>query len=279
MDWPTAAVIVASLAAGAAGGALLAAWRLRRASEQARRLEQQAREGERLADIGRLASGLMHEIRNPLSTLNLNLQLLAEDFAAPQTDLQRRTARKLQVLQDETKRLEEILNKFMVFVGRMEVTTSRLDAGRLVSDLLTFYEPQAAPHRITLRSTIEPGLPPVEADADLLKQALLNLILNAQAAMPDGGELMISMRPDGQAVAITITDTGSGIPADQLGRVFDAYYSTRRGGSGLGLPIVKRIVAEHGGSITVASEPGRGTQFVIRLPAAAAEADRGNDRE
>jgi len=278
MDWPTASVIVASLAVGAAGGVLLASLRRRSAPQENGRLEQQAREGERLTDVGRVAGGLMHEIKNPLSTLNLNLQLLAEDFARPETDLQRRTARKLQVLRDETKRLEDILNTFMVFVGRMELRRSRLDAGRLVADLLAFYEPQAAPHRITLRSNIDPGLPAVDADADLLKQALLNLILNAQAAMPDGGELMLSVRRDGQAVAITVTDTGCGIPAEQVGRIFEAYYSTRRGGTGLGLPIVKRIVGEHGGSVAVASEPGRGTQFVIRLPAAE-DADREDARD
>ena len=278
MDWLTASVIVASLLVGAAAGLLLASVRRRSALQPDDRLEQQAREGERLMDVGRVAGGLMHEIKNPLSTLHLNLQLLAEDFARPETDLQRRTARKLQVLRDETRHLEEILNTFMVFVGRMELRKSRLDAGRLVADLLTFYEPQAAQHRLTLRSTIESGLPAVDADADLLKQALLNLILNAQAAMPDGGELMLSVRRDGQAVAITVTDTGCGIPAQQLGRIFEAYYSTRQGGTGLGLPIVKRIVAEHGGAVAVASEPGRGTQFVIRLPAAE-DAHQDNARE
>jgi len=223
-------------------------------------------EAETLAYLSQLTGGLMHELKNPLSTLNLNLQLLAEDLQSPTTDVERRTARKISVLREETKRLEDILNRFQAFAGRMELKKKPVDAAQLAGDLLAFYEPQAQQHGITLRSSLGEPVPPVEADADLLKQALLNLILNAQAAMPEGGELMISVRPDGDHVVLTVTDTGVGIPADRLGRIFEAYYSTRRGGSGLGLPIVRRIVTAHGGTIHVASEPGRGTQVVIRLP-------------
>ena len=230
------------------------------------RPRQPSAEAEHLAYVSRLTGGLMHELKNPLSTLNLNLQLLAEDLQSPTTDVERRTARKVGVLREETKRLEDILNRFMAFAGRTEPKKRPVDAAQLVGDLLAFYEPQAQQHRITLRSSLGEPVPLVEADADLLKQALLNLILNAQAAMPEGGELMISVRPDGDQVALTVTDTGVGIPADQLDKVFDAYYSTRRGGSGLGLPIVRRIVTAHGGTIHLASEPGRGTQVVIRLP-------------
>lgn len=269
---PTAwAILLAAIAAAAGGaiGALVARYRVRRASARAQIMKRRARESENMAYAGRLASGLIHEIRNPLSTLNLNLQLMAEDFQSPQTDAERRTARKIGVLRDEAKRLEDVLNKFRTFVGRMELSKQRLDVGALVEDVLAFYEPQAELHGITPRGDVARGLPQVEADGDLLKQALLNLILNAQAAMPDGGELILSVRPERQGVVIGVTDTGGGIPAEQLERIFDAYYSTRQGGTGMGLPIVRRIINEHGGSVSVNSDVGRGTQFTIHLPAAA----------
>lgn len=226
---------------------------------------------------GNLISGLMHELKNPLSTLNLNLQLLAEDLRRPQTELERRTARKVEILQHETQRLEEILNKFTRVAGRLELKKVRLDAPQLIEDLLAFYEPQAAQHGITLRSSLHNHLPQVEVDPDLLKQAMLNLILNAEAAMPDGGELIVRMgkaaddgTDDAGGVQLDITDTGCGIEPQALPRIFQAYYSTRQGGAGLGLLITRRIIEAHGGTIDVSSEPGRGTQFTIRLPAAQA---------
>ena len=273
MNWTTAWIIVVSLAVGGAAGALLAALGSRRTRRRTRELEQRAREGQRLRYVGQVTGGLMHEIKNPLSTLNLNLELMAEDLQSPTTDIERRTARKVDVLREETKRLEDTLNTFTALTGRMDLRKRRLDAGQLVSDLLTFYEPQAQQHGITLRSSIADGLPPVEADCNLLKQALLNLILNAQAAMSSGGELMVRVEACNLGVAVTVTDTGAGIAPDVAPKVFDAYYSTRRGGTGLGLPIVRRIVGEHGGTIDLASEPGRGTQIVIRLPKAAPQSD------
>ncbi|NIA21566.1 MAG: two-component sensor histidine kinase [Anaerolineaceae bacterium] len=260
-------IAVISVAAGAAVGAVLAVRRARSAHCRADQLQQQVTDSRRMAYVGRLTSGLAHEIKNPLSTLNLNLQLLAEDLNHPTTETERRTARKLEVLQHETRRLEEILDDFLRFAGRMELQKRRIDAAEMIRDLLAFYEPQAAQKGITVRETIPDDLPPIEADADLLKQAMLNIILNAQAAMSEGGELMVAARAEGGTLAISITDTGSGIPEDRLGRIFEAYYSSRPGGTGLGLPTVKRIVAEHGGTIEVTSDLGRGTQFVIRLPA------------
>ena len=225
---------------------------------------------------GDLISGLMHELKNPLSTLSLNLQLLSEDLRRPQTETERRTARKVEILQHETRRLEEILNKFTRVAGRLDLNKSRINAVQMVEELLAFYEPQAAQHGITLRWSLHNHLPPVEADADLLKQALLNLILNAEAAMPDGGELMLRMEGSGGGVQLDVTDTGCGISAENLPRIFQAYYSTKRGGTGLGLVITRRIIEAHGGTISVSSEPGRGTQFTIWLPGVAAE--EGRDR-
>jgi signal transduction histidine kinase len=264
-------LVLVSLAAGGAAGACVAARRLRRAFERTKELEGQVREAEHLAAVGRLTGGLAHELKNPLSTLNLNLQLLAEEFKQPATEGERRAVRKIAVLQEESRRLEDILAAFLRFAGRMELKRERLDATELVRDLLTFYEPQAAARWITVRLTVVDGLPAIEGDGDLLKQALLNLILNAQAAMPEGGELMFRLRAERGGVSISVTDTGCGIAAERLEKIFEAYYSTRPGGTGLGLPIVRRIVTEHGGTIEVSSEVGRGTEFTIWLPAAREE--------
>jgi len=269
-------IAVISGAAGAAAGAVLTARRVRSAHRRADRLQRQVTESQRMAYVGRLTSGLAHEIRNPLSTLNLNLQLLAEDLNHPTTETERRTARKLEVLQHETRRLEEILDDFLRFAGRMELQKKRLDAAEMIRDLLDFYEPQATQKRITVRETIPDGLPAIDADPDLLKQAMLNIILNAQAAMSDGGELMVVARAEAGGLAVSITDTGPGIPEDRLGRIFEAYYSSQPGGTGLGLPTVKRIVAEHGGTIDVTSEVGRGTQFVIHLPTLVGKVTKGS---
>ncbi len=227
-----------------------------------------------LNHYGELVSGLMHELKNPLSTLSLNLQLLSEDLQRPQTETERRTARKVDILQQETRRLEEILNKFTRVAGRINLHPVRVDAAKLVEELLAFYEPQADQHRITLRWNLHNHLPWLQADPDLLKQALLNLILNAESAMPEGGELMIRLENAGNGVQLDVIDTGHGIAAENLPKIFQAYFSTKRGGTGLGLAITRRIIEAHGGNISVSSESGRGTQFSIWLPAAEAKEDR-----
>jgi signal transduction histidine kinase len=272
-------LVLVGILAGGSAGAWAAARRLRKAFERTKELEGKVRAAEHLAEVGRLTGGLAHELKNPLSTLNLNLQLLAEEFKQPTTEAERRAVRKIEVLQEESRRLEDILAAFLRFAGRMELKRERLDAAELVRDLLNFYEPQAAARQITVRSTVVDGLPAIEGDGDLLKQALLNLILNAQAAMPEGGELMFRLRAEGGGVGISVTDTGGGIAAERVGKIFEAYYSTRPGGTGLGLPIVKRIVTEHGGTIAVSSEVGRGTEFKIWLPSASGTGEDGLDRE
>ena len=220
------------------------------------------------AEIAQLAGGLAHEIRNPLSTMCLNLDLLAEDFHDPTSPRDRRVAQKIERLRKETQRLQNILEDFLRFARVQALRKVPTDLNAVIEEMQDFCEPQAMAQGIVVRSSFDPQLPRVPLDVELLRQALLNLILNAEHAMPNGGELILTTRRDGDAVVIEVTDTGVGMTEDVRARVFDAFYSTRPGGSGLGLPTTRKIVEAHDGTISVQSEPGRGTQFTIRLPLA-----------
>lgn len=257
----------------------------RRTERRVRELERQARSAERLAEQATMTSGLAHEIKNPLSTIGLNVQLLQEDLAdiAEAVDAESdagqqvgRVQRRLAGLGREAERLREILEDFLRFAGRLELDTAETDINQLVEELAVFFEPQAAEQRINLRVQCEASPAVAPADASLLKQALLNLLINAVHAMADardgdaahGGanELLVrTTREDGRA-CIHVTDTGPGMPEDVANRVFEPYFSTKRSGSGLGLPTSRRIVEQHGGTLTVHSELGRGTDFVLALP-------------
>jgi signal transduction histidine kinase len=169
-------------------------------------------------------------------------------------------------LQKETDRLEQILEGFLRYIGRPELQLARGDVNELVGDMVDFFGPQARSHNITVRQGLHEGPLVCRIDADMLKQAILNLFINAQQAMADGGELMIRTERNKDNAVIQISDTGTGIAADRLPRIFDAYYSSRPHGSGLGLPTTKKIVRAHNGSITAESVPGKGTAFTVALP-------------
>ena len=140
------------------------------------------------------------------------------------------------------------------------------DLNSIIDELRDFSEPQAATKGIVIRTSFAADLPSTRIDRDLFKQALLNLVLNAQHAMPSGGELILTTRLEKPWVSLDVIDTGQGMPEEVRARIFDAFFSTRAEGSGLGLPTTRKIVEAHGGSIDVQSEPGKGSQFTIRLP-------------
>lgn len=218
------------------------------------------------AEIAQLAGGLAHEVRNPLSTMRLNLDLLAEDFEDPQTPRDQRVRRKIDRVRDESHRLEDILSNFLRFVRIQDLQLEPADLNAVVDDLRDFREPQAGVNGVMFRTHYDHDLPPVPLDVPLFKQALLNLILNAEQAMPDGGELILTTRREGPRAIVEVIDTGRGIPPELQPKVFQAFVSSRAGGTGLGLPTARRIVDGHGGSIGLESEPGRGSKFTIRLP-------------
>lgn len=231
-----------------------------------------------LEELSKLTGGLAHEIKNPLSTVKINLELVREELEdsslaesgkiAADRDGPKitRAIRKLAVIQKETDRLEQILDGFLRYVDRTELQLASIDINELVSDIIDFYSPQAHSHSVTIHQGLYNERLICKVDVDMLKQVLLNLFINAQQAMSGGGDLMIRTDRREKDALIQISDTGSGITPDKLPHIFDAYYTSRPQGSGLGLPTAKKIIEAHNGSISVNSEPGKGTSFDIRLP-------------
>ena len=233
---------------------------------------------DRAAFLYRLADGLAHEIKNPLSTMAINLALLQEEWeragaarnpARPElTPREERSLKRVKTMQREVQRLEHILQEFLNYARGGEVNRRPEDLSRIVGELLDFVEPEDERARIRHHVQLPIGLPLVLVDEAQIKQAVLNLLVNARQAMPDGGELMVRVRRVGTSVEVTITDTGIGMTPETLERCFDEYWSDKKGGTGLGLSTTRRIIEEHGGRIEAVSEPGRGTAFSIYLPLA-----------
>jgi signal transduction histidine kinase len=227
-------------------------------------LERRTRNAERLAELGTLTGGLAHEIKNPLSTVQLNLQLLQEDIG-PDNPAYSRVASRLNTVKNETFRLREILDDFLRYAGRIELDRRPTDLRQLLEELVDFYAPQTQLQRVQLR--LQAGEPvTISVDPKLLKQAVLNLMINGTQAMTTGGDLILKLTADRDSAKIDVIDTGPGIAPDTLAKIFDAYYTTKRGGTGLGLAMARRIIREHSGDLTAASEVGKGSIFTITLP-------------
>ena len=241
-------------------------WLTRRIWRNARRMSIRTRGQDHLAELGQLAGGLAHEIKNPLSTINVNLQLVAEDLARLPGDEPQRWLRRLESVRRESDRLKGILDDFLGYAGKVVLTRRTVDLRRLVGELADFFAPQAEAARIVMRTTLPEQPVACSVDPDFLKQALLNLMINAVDAMADGGELIIRLSADDDQARIEVIDTGTGMSADDLTKIFGVYYSTKKGGTGLGLPTTRRIVREHGGTLNVESDVGKGTRFTIALP-------------
>jgi signal transduction histidine kinase len=229
-------------------------------------LERRTRQAERLAELGTLTGGLAHEIKNPLSTVQLNLQLLQEDLL-PENPAYPRLINRLNTVKNETSRLRDILDDFLRYAGRLEVVRKPVELNGLLEELVDFFTPQAQLNRVQLRLKKHPTDVIAQIDPKLIKQALLNLMINGvQAMQSKGGEMILTLSAGPEDAIIEVIDTGGGIPTDAVDKIFQAYYSTKRGGTGLGLPMAKRIAEEHGGSLSVKSEQGKGSDFTLRLP-------------
>lgn len=259
---------------------------LRRHVDRVRAAERRARQAERMAEIGSMTGGLAHEIKNPLSTIGLNAQLLVEGIQELNLgqDETSRLLNRTKALQRETERLRGILQDFLEFAGQIHLEKREADLNEIVAELADFYLPEAERLGVRIRAELAPGAIRASVDVRAVKQALLNLIINATQAMagtPNTGapkELLLRTRVDkgaGRAstqaggagrAELHVIDTGPGIDTQTLTQIFKPYFTTKGGGSGLGLPTSRRLIEEHGGQITVRSEVGKGSDFAVILP-------------
>jgi signal transduction histidine kinase len=223
-----------------------------------------------LTELAEVAGGFIHEIKNRVNALSLNLQLLAEDFDPPETPRERRALDRVNRLHGECQKLVDLASDFLRFARVEEITTEPTSLDEVVSRMVDFLSPTARQQKIEINWYPAAELPAVALDRDMFEQCLLNLMLNAEQAMPDGGSLTLIGRNEGETVCLDVIDTGHGIPPEQVPKLFRPFYTTKSNGHGLGLATTRKIVAAHRGSIEVQSQPGRGTKFTIRLPIAQA---------
>jgi signal transduction histidine kinase len=231
------------------------------------------------AALGRLMAGVAHEVKNPLNAMTIHLELLktkleraasspaatATDPRSPIPDL----GKHVQIIGSEIQRLDQVLNGFLKFARPDELKLQPVHLPALVSDIVTSITPEAQSLGVTVKRDCGPDVPPINADPGMMRQALLNLALNACQAMPEGGTLRITCRPTSRArVEIDVEDTGVGIAPENLQKIFDLYFTTKEKGSGIGLSMVYRTVQLHDGAVEVQSTPGRGTRFRLVLPQA-----------
>lgn len=276
MGW-SIAVFVLGLLLGGVAAYLLAARRVRLSLARAQHAQRRAQAAERLAEIGSMTGGLAHEIKNPLSTIGLNAQLLREAIEdSTLADAERqRLIRRTETLGRETERLRGILEDFLEYAGELRLSKSTASINQIVEELADFFSPTTEGAGVRLRVETSPQSPRAPVDVDHLKQALLNLMLNAvhamQAQPPGSRDLMLRVeRGEDEhglpVVRVHVTDTGPGIDEQTRAKIFHPYFTTKSGGTGLGLPTARRIIEAHHGHIELHSEPGKGSDFVIALP-------------
>ena len=221
---------------------------------------------ERLAALGRITAGVAHEVKNPLNSMRLWLENLKESLPAePDSGSQQA----VQVLDKEIDRLDAVVKRFLDFTRPMDVRLEATQVADILKEVVEVAKPQLQKSKIQVAQLIPIDVPEVYVDRALLKQAVLNLVLNAVEAMPTGGQLRLMLSRRGEMAEITVGDTGKGIPAENRQKIFQLFFTTRPGGSGIGLASTFRIVQLHNGSIDFTSEVGRGTTFRIELPLAA----------
>ena len=235
----------------------------------------------KLAALGRLMAGVAHEVKNPLNAMTIHLELLKGKLAATAEPVAAggrgvhvvprasNVDKHVEVISNEIQRLDQVLNGFLKFARPDELKLQPIRLPAVVSDIITSITPEADRLRVTVRHDCPPDLPAINADPGMLRQALLNLALNACQAMPQGGTLKIACRPASRRrVEVDVEDTGVGIAPENLQKIFDLYFTTKEKGSGIGLSMVYRIVQLHDGEVEVQSTPGRGTRFRLVFPQA-----------
>jgi PAS domain S-box-containing protein len=221
---------------------------------------------ERLAALGRITAGVAHEVKNPLNSMRLWLENLKESLPP---DPDSGTTQAVQVLDKEIDRLDAVVKRFLDFTRPMDIRLEATQLADVLKEVMEIAKPQLRKSKIQVAQLLPIDVPEVYVDRALLKQAVLNLVLNAVEAMPSGGQLRLMLSRRGEMAEITVGDTGRGIPLENRQKIFQLFFTTRPGGSGIGLASTFRIVQLHNGSIDFTTEVGRGTTFRIELPLAA----------
>ena len=217
----------------------------------------------KLTALGRLTSGVAHEVKNPLNAMMIHLEIVKEKLDVPPEQVKQ----SLEVIGSEIRRLDRVVQGFLKFIRPEELSLKLLDVNALLKDVVALLETEWQKDGIRFAFQFDPILPLMAADEELLRQAFLNILLNACQAMPTGGTVAISTEQEGdEIVRVSIADTGVGIPPEDIDKIFHLYYTTKPGGSGIGLSLVYRVAQMHDGSIEVSSKVGRGTTMVVRLP-------------
>jgi len=232
--------------------------------EAQRKIGRELQTADRLTAISRISGGVAHEVKNPLNAILLHVEVAKAKLARGDTDIQQQ----MEIVSREILRLDRVVKTFLDFTRPVELKLTTVPLQQFVDEIVELARPQADAAKIQITVNYETDSTEIRVDRDLLKQALLNIVVNAMQAMPGGGDLRFEARNSEENAEIRISDTGGGIPPELRDKIFRLYFTTRQEGSGIGLAMTFRIVQLHDGTIDFTSEVGKGTTFVIRLPIA-----------
>jgi signal transduction histidine kinase len=233
--------------------------------------EARLRRAENLASLTTMTAGVAHEIKNPLGAIGIHIQLVKKALQGKTSLNPKLILKNIDVVSEEVERLNKIVVDFLFAVRPMNIKPERSDINSLVREILDFVRVELNAADITLEEKLTRNIPKVFIDTKAIRQAVLNIIQNAIAAMPRGGTLTIATQKKNESVCLRISDTGVGIPQENLDKIFEPYFTTRESGSGLGLTNVFKIIKEHRADISVDSQPGKGASFIMCFPIPALE--------
>jgi PAS domain S-box-containing protein len=233
-----------------------------RDAESVHRIEDEIELSRRLSSIGRLTSGVAHEVKNPINAIVVHLEVLRQKMKEIDPD----TRRHLDVIGSEIQRLDRVVQTLVDFTRPVELRLSDMDLRKVAEDVVILASPAAEKHKVLIEREAGQEPLPVRIDADLVKQAILNIVLNGVQAMPEGGMLRLTLKREGESALIMVRDQGAGIPENIRDKIFNLYFTTKSGGSGIGLAMAYRVVQLHHGSMEFTSIMKHGTTFYLRFP-------------
>lgn len=217
-------------------------------------------------ELAELAGSLAHEIKNPLSVIHMNADLLSEELSESDWPGRRRANAKIDMIRQQCQRMENLLRDFLRFARMRDLEMTPGSLNEQVETVLFLFKPQADKLGVDVISYLDPDLPSILLHSDSLQAALINLVKNALEAMPEGGQFVVRTHTTPGGVALDLIDTGTGMDDTTAIKMFEPFYSTKNGGSGLGLPTARKIIEAHGGRIAVQSDVGHGTKFMLEFP-------------